>query len=139
MIYLKIYIFILRRIKFCICVWISLVINCKFNMKTKNDWIAELLNQTIKDVELWKLTDKNQIKEYLERFKHERIIHLLVTTFVWLFFVTLLVDNNSIFMSILAFIMLILEWCYLWHYYKLENWVQRLNKLYIKMISKKSK
>jgi len=139
LIYLKIYIFILRRIKFCISVWIPLVINCKFNMKTKNDWIAELLNQTIKDVELWKLTDKNQIKEYLERFKHERIIHLLVTTFVWLFFVTLLVANNSIFMSILAFIMLILEWCYLWHYYKLENWVQRLNKLYIKMISKKSK
>ena len=139
MIYLKIYIFILRRIKFCISVWIPLVINCKFNMKTKNAWIVELLNQTIKDVESWKLTDKNQIKEYLERFKHERFIHLLVTTFVWLFFVTLLVANNSIFMSILAFIMLILEWCYLWHYYKLENWVQRLNKLYIKMISKKSK
>lgn len=108
-------------------------------MKTKNDWIAELLNQTIQDIEKWKLTDKNQIKEYLERFKHERFIHLLVTTFVGLFFVVLLAVNNSIFMSILAFIMLILEWCYLRHYYKLENWVQKLNQLYIKLISKKVK
>lgn len=108
-------------------------------MKKQNDWIADFLNQTIKDIESWKLTDKNQIKEYLERFKHERFIHLLVTTFVGLFFVVLLVANNSIIMSILAFIMLVLEWCYLWHYYKLENWVQKLNQLYIKMISKQTK
>lgn len=105
-------------------------------MKRQNDWIVDLLNQTIKDVESGKLTDKNQIKEYLERFKHERFIHLLVTTFVWLFFVVLLVANN---LSILAFIMLVLEWCYLRHYYKLENWVQKLNQLYIKIISKKTK
>lgn len=108
-------------------------------MKRQNDWIVDLLNQTIKDVESGKLTDKNQIKEYLERFKHERFIHLVVTTFVWLFFVVLLVANNSIIMSILAFIMLVLEWCYLRHYYKLENWVQKLNQLYIKIISKKTK
>ena len=119
--------------------WNPLVINSSLNMKTKNDWIAELLNQTIQDIEKWKLTDKNQIKEYLERFKHERFIHLLVTTFVGLFFVVLLAVNNSIFMSILAFIMLILEWCYLRHYYKLENWVQKLNQLYVKLISKKIK
>ena len=108
-------------------------------MKKQNDWIVDFLNQTIKDVESWKMTDKNQIKEYLERFKHERFIHLLVTTFVGLFFVVLLVANNSIIMSILTFIMLVLEWCYLRHYYKLENWVQKLNQLYIKLISKNTK
>ena len=108
-------------------------------MKKQNDWIVDFLSQTIKGVESWKLTDKDQVKEYLERFKHERFIHLLVTTFVGLFFVVLLVANNSIIMSILAFIMLVLEWCYLRHYYKLENWVQKLNQLYIKLISKKTK
>jgi hypothetical protein len=109
-------------------------------MKDKNKWIAALLNQTINDIESWKLTDKNQIKEYLEWFKHERFIHLLVTTFVWLFFVVLLISNDkSIFISILTIIMLILECCYLYHYYKLENWVQILNQLYIKLISKKIK
>lgn len=109
-------------------------------MKNKNSWIVDLLNQTIKDVESWKMTDKNQIKEYLDRFKHERLIHLIVTTFVWLFFVVLLVArNSSVLISILAVIMLALEWCYLYHYYRLENWVQKLNQLYIKLISKKSK
>ena len=108
-------------------------------MRKQNNWIADFLNQVIKDIESGKLTDKDQIKEYLERFKHERFMHLLVTIFVGLFFVVLLVANNSMIMSILSFIMLVLEWCYLRHYYKLENWVQKLNQLYIKLISKKTK
>ena len=108
-------------------------------MRKQNNWIADFLNQVIKDIESGKLTDKDQIKEYLERFKHERFMHLLVTIFVGLFFVVLLVANNSMIMSILSFIMLVLEWCYLRHYYKLENWVQKLNQLYIKLIFKKTK
>lgn len=108
-------------------------------MRKQNNWIADFLNQVIKDIESGKLTDKDQIKEYLERFKHERFMHLLVTIFVGLFFVVLLVANNSMIMSILSFIMLVLEWCYLRHYYKLENWVQKLNQLYIKLISKKTR
>ena len=109
-------------------------------MKDQNNWIIYLLNQTIKNIEEWKITDKNQIKESLERFKHERLIHLLVTTFVWLFFAILFVSNNhSIFINILTIIMLILEWCYLYHYYKLENWVQKFNQLYLKLLQKKSK
>ena len=109
-------------------------------MKYKNHWIVHLLNQTIRDIEKGKITNKNQIKESLERFKHERFIHLLVTTFVWLFFAILFVSNNhSIFMNILTIIMLVLEWCYLYHYYRLENWVQKLNQLYIKLLQKKLK
>ena len=109
-------------------------------MKNKDNWIVDLLNQTIINIEKWKITDKNQIKESLERFKHERFIHLLVTTFVWLFFAILFVSNNhSILMDILTIIMLILEWCYLYHYYRLENWVQKLNQLYIKLLQKKIK
>ena len=106
-------------------------------MKNKNNGIINMLNQTIFDVEKWKLTDKNQIKESLEWFKHERFIHLLVTTFVGLFFAILLVSNtHSILIQILRIIMLILEWCYLYHYYRLENWVQKLNQLYIKLLKK---
>ena len=83
-------------------------------MNNKSNWIADILYQTINDIENWKITDKDQIKEYLERFKHERFIHLLVTTFVWLFFVVLLISTDkSIFITILTVIMLILEWCYL--------------------------
>ncbi len=109
-------------------------------MKNKNRWIVELLNQTINDIGKWKITDKNQIKESLEWFKHERFIHLLVTTFVWLFFAILLTaDNDSILLDILTIIMLILEWCYLYHYYRLENWVQKLNQLYIKLLPEKIK
>ena len=109
-------------------------------MKNKNNWIVDLLNQTINDVEKWRNTDKNQIKESLERFKHERFIHLLVTTFVWLFLAILLTSNsNSIFIQILNIILVILEWCYLYHYCRLENWVQKLNQLYIKLLQKKSK
>ena len=109
-------------------------------MKKQNNWIICLLNQTIKDIETWKNTNKNQIKELLERFKHERFIHLLVTTFVWLFFAILFASNNhSLFMDILTIIFLILEGCYLYHYYKLENWVQKLNQLYIQLLDKKVK
>ena len=109
-------------------------------MNNKSNWIADILYQTINDIENWKITDKDQIKEYLERFKHERFIHLLVTTFVWLFFVVLLISTDkSIFITILTVIMLILEWCYLYHYYRLENWVQKLNQLYLNFLSKKKK
>ena len=109
-------------------------------MKKQNKWIIDLLNQTISDVEKWKIAGKIQIKESLERFKHERFIHLLVTTFVWLFLAILLTSNsNSSFIQILNIILIILEWCYLYHYCKLENWVQKLNQLYIQLLQKETK
>ena len=109
-------------------------------MKKRSNWIADLLNQTIEDVKKWRMTDENQVKENLEWFKHERMIHLIVTVFVWLFLAILLIsNNNSMFMVFLTFVMLILEGCYLYHYSRLENWVQKLNQLYLKLISRKSK
>lgn len=101
------------------------------------EWIADKLNNLIADIESKKIIDKVYIKESLEWFKHERLIHMIVTSFVWLFFVILFVScEESICKTVLAVILLILEWFYLHHYYLLENWVQKLNQLYLNMIKK---
>lgn len=107
----------------------------------KNPWIADKLEQLISDIDSKKITDEKYIKESLERFKHERLIHIIVTIFMWLFFVILFVNTkNSIILLVLDIIILILECFYLRHYYRLENWVQKLNQQYLKILwNKKTK
>ena len=105
--------------------------------KESSEWIADKLNNLILDIESNKIRDKAYIKESLEWFKHERLIHMIVTSFVWLFFAILFVSCEwSIWKTILAVILLILEGFYLHHYYLLENWVQKLSQLYLNMIKK---
>lgn len=104
----------------------------------KIEWIADKLENLISDIESKKVTDECYIKESLERFKHERLIHLIVTVFIWLFFIILFISTrDSLILLILDIIVLILEWFYLHHYYRLENWVQKLNQQYLKLISKR--
>ncbi len=104
----------------------------------ESEWIADKLDKLISDVEAGKIKDEKYIKESLAWFRHERLVHLLVTMFVWLFFAILfIVKSESIFVMVLDCVLLILEFFYLVHYYKLENWVQKLNQLYLKLISKK--
>ena len=103
----------------------------------KNPWIADKLEQLISDIDSKKTTDEKYIRESLERFKHERIVHLFVTIFIWILMTIFFVNSEkSIFYCILDFILLILEWAYLYHYYRLENWVQNLNQQYLKNIKK---
>lgn len=103
----------------------------------KSEWIADKLENLISDIESKKVTDEKYIKESLERFKHERLIHLIVTVFMWMFFVVLFVNTrDSLILMTLDIIILILEWFYLRHYYRLENWVQKLNQQYLKKIEK---
>ena len=106
-------------------------------MKSNKEWIADKLEKLISDIDSKKITNKDYIKESLEWFKHERIVHLLVTIFVWIFFLVLFIKSTDIWTYILDFILLILEWFYLYHYYRLENWVQKLNEQYLKLISSK--
>ena len=103
----------------------------------KNPWIADKLEQLISDIDSKKITDKRYIKESLERFKHERIVHLFVTIFIWILLAIFFVNSEkNIFFCILDFVSLILEWAYLYHYYRLENWVQKLNQQYLNKIKK---
>ena len=106
-------------------------------MKSNNEWIANKLEKLISDIDSKKVTNKDYIRESLERFKHERIIHLLVTIFVWIFFLIIFIRSTDILMYIVSFILLVLEGFYLYHYYRLENWVQKLNEQYLKLISNK--
>ena len=106
-------------------------------MKSSKEWIADKLEKLVSDIDSKKVTNKDYIKEALERFKHERIVHLLVTIFVWIFFLITFIKSSDMLMYIVSFILLVLEWFYLYHYYRLENWVQRLNEQYLKLISNK--
>lgn len=79
----------------------------------------------------------------LEHFKtqigfiqHERIVHLLVTIAFALFFLltTLhILSSNALELIPLDILFLILLTAYIIHYYKIENGVQRLYRLYDKM------
>ncbi len=81
-------------------------------------------------------SDSIDIKDLLVNikfFQHERLIHLIVTVFVGLgtilfFGIGLLTDN--LFFLILALITLILFAFYIFHYYFLENSVQKLYDYY---------
>jgi len=72
---------------------------------------------------------------YIIFFQHERLVHLIVTFFVGiamvLFFIGFLITEN-----ILVFILFILLLClfipYIFHYYYLENNVQKLYDYYLK-------
>ena len=106
----------------------------------KNPWIADKLEQLISDIDSKKITDEKYIKESLERFKHERIVHLFVTIFIWIIMTIFFVNTeDNISFYILDIVLIVLECAYLYHYYRLENWVQKLNQQYLNIISKKTK
>jgi hypothetical protein len=68
----------------------------------------------------------------LSLLQHERLIHLLVTLFVALFFLLSLgfaLSNPGWAAGALALVLLVLTCAYLLHYYRLENGVQRLYQL----------
>ena len=79
---------------------------------------------------------------YIVFFQHERLVHLIVTFFVGiamvLFFIGFIITEN-----ILVFVLFLLLLClfipYIFHYYYLENNVQKLYDYYLqnKRITKK--
>jgi hypothetical protein len=71
--------------------------------------------------------------------QHERLIHLLVTLFFGLmFFLTVLAGLllAQFYWAILGIILLVVLIFYVWHYYCLENGVQKLYQLDKKIIEK---
>ena len=87
-----------------------------------------------------KKVSKEEMLTKISFFQHERLIHLLVTLFYALFtiFFMALISVSWIFIipTVPLFVFLIL---YILHYFKLENRVQYLYKLYDNLISKKGK
>jgi len=79
---------------------------------------------------------------YIIFFQHERLVHLIVTFFVGiamvLFFIGFIITEN-VYVFILFSILLCLFIPYIFHYYYLENNVQKLYDYYLqsKRITKK--
>lgn len=64
----------------------------------------------------------------IQWMQHERIVHLIVTLFVCLFMLLswgFAIINTSIPVIALAVLLLILSAAYIFHYYRLENRVQK--------------
>lgn len=78
------------------------------------------------------LSDKlDSIKTNIEFFQHERLIHLIVTmTFALLTVISLGLAFFVSYTIPLFVLFLVLEVPYVFHYYRLENGVQKLQRLY---------
>ena len=64
-------------------------------------------------------------------FQHERLIHLLVTLgFAVMTILSLLMTVQEIYFLPLFLLFLVLEVPYVFHYYRLENGVQKLQRMY---------
>lgn len=73
----------------------------------------------------------DSIKTNIEFFQHERLVHLIVTmTFALLTVISLGLAFSVLYMLPLFVLFLALEIPYVFHYYKLENGVQKLQRLY---------
>ncbi|MDE6580751.1 MAG: hypothetical protein K2K41_09495 [Ruminiclostridium sp.] len=97
------------------------------------------LQNYIKQVEQWveegRLSPQimERIKTNIGFFQHERLIHLIVTmTFALLTVGSLAMSFCTLYFLPLFFLFLVLEIPYIYHYYKLENGTQKLQRLYRK-------
>jgi len=109
----------------------------------KEEIMKKELLEYIKQVRAWIDLDKNLdkrlegIKTNIEFFQHERLVHLIVTmTFALLTVVSLGLTVARIYFLPLFILFLVLEVPYIFHYYALENGVQKLQALYREAINK---
>lgn len=110
-------------------------------MKQKiNDYIKQIENE-IEKKEI--KTSPEDLLTTIKFFQHERLIHLIVTVFVGICAVLFLLGSLA-FESFPLLLLLIITIClfvpYIFHYYTLENGVQKLYDLYFenkKNITKK--
>ncbi len=98
------------------------------------DYIKEIENKLKKEISK---NDINELKDKINFFSHERIVHMFIMLFCLFALIVfiLLSMENTIFL-IPTIIIIILNIFYILHYYFLENSVQYLYKLYDKMNDK---
>ncbi len=82
---------------------------------------------------------KKDFLEHIQFMQHERLIHLLVTmlfaSLLMFGFIIMLIHFSWILVVFTA-IIFIVEIFYIFHYYKLENGVQKMYRLYDELIKK---
>ncbi len=95
------------------------------------------LTEYIEQLEAWRKSGENlsdklpEIKTNIEFFQHERLVHLIVTmTFALLTVISLGLSTIEIYFIPLFVLFLALEIPYVFHYYKLENGVQKLERIF---------
>ena len=83
---------------------------------------------------------KKDFIEHIQFMQHERLIHLLVTmlfaSLLMFGFVIIYVYLTGV-TVVFTVLILIVEIFYIFHYYKLENGVQKMYRLYDELIIKK--
>jgi hypothetical protein len=98
----------------------------------KNE-LKEYIRQTEEAVKKGNV-NKNRLenlKVNIGFFQHERLVHLIVTmTFALLTVISLGLAMAEIYLLPLFVLFLALEVPYVFHYYRLENGIQRLQELY---------
>ena len=100
------------------------------------EYIKEIENKictkvTTKDVE--------ELKLKISFFSHERLIHLIVTMFFALFtliFIYFSLTFSSVLYTVITMLFLVILVFYIFHYYFLENSVQKLYRIYDECIKK---
>ena len=97
--------------------------------------IKEYIEEVEKKIENKEITKeyKNDMLNYISFYQHERLIHLIVTVFVGicavLLFLAMMCFEQIILIAIFI-ILLLLFIPYIFHYYFLENSIQKLYLLY---------
>lgn len=89
----------------------------------------------LKELEESKEIDEEKLLKNIEIFQHERLIHLIVTVLVGivtLIFFGLGLILENVLLLVLTLITLVLFTFYIFHYYFLENSVQKLYEYYWK-------
>jgi hypothetical protein len=103
-------------------------------LKNYINYVSEQLKLNISQEER-EILKKNLLVQ-IQFFQHERLIHLIVTvTFALLSVMTLfyVLSYQNILINILLFLMLVLLFPYIRHYFILERGVQKLYEYYDKL------
>lgn len=110
--------------------------------KRMNHYLAYYKKKTEESLSLEEIDkERDQLLIQIQFFQHERLIHLIVTVLFALLtvagiFTTLLADTFQPVLPILDILFLILLIPYIYHYYILENGVQKLYTYYDKLVQK---
>lgn len=83
-----------------------------------------------------KHTNKELLKTKIEFFQHERLIHLIVTFFTGIATILFLLGfiiTEELLLVLLFIISFLLFVPYIFHYYYLENGIQKLYQIYYKL------
>ena len=98
------------------------------------NYIKEIENKFKKEITK---NDLNELKDKINFFSHERIVHMFIMLFcilILLIFIIMSLTNEMFILP--TIILIVLNIFYILHYYFLENSVQYLYKLYDKMNDK---